>query len=138
MLAGAWSLVFAAPHVYWALGGRAGLGAQAGAADAALRQTWFATYNLAAAGLAVAGALAAFAVVMGWVGVRLRRWLGVATGVAGVALLLRGAVGLLLLGVGLFRGTIDTTTPTVLLLIEPWFVAGGLAYAGMARSLRPG
>lgn len=48
VLVGGWSLVFAAPHFYWALGGRAGLGAQAAAADAALQQSWFAIYNLAA------------------------------------------------------------------------------------------
>ena len=48
VLVGIWSLIFAAPHVYWALGGRAGFGTRAAAADAALQQGWFATYNLAA------------------------------------------------------------------------------------------
>lgn len=42
VLVGTWSLVFAAPHFYWASGGRAGLGVEAAAADAALQQTWFA------------------------------------------------------------------------------------------------
>lgn len=51
-----WSVIFAAPHFSWALGGRAGLGAQAAAADAALQQGWFAAYNLAAGFLAVLGA----------------------------------------------------------------------------------
>lgn len=60
----------------------------------------------------------------------------VAAGVAGGLLLLRGIVGLALLGVGLLRGTSDPSTPVVLLVIEPWFVAGGLAYSSMAWSLR--
>lgn len=57
-----WSLVFAALHVYWAVGGRAGLGPDAAEADAALARTPFFIYNLAAAGLALGGA--AIAVVL--------------------------------------------------------------------------
>lgn len=41
-----------------------------------------------------------------------------------------------MLGLGLLRGTADPTTPVVLLVMEPWFVVGGLAYVGMAWSLR--
>lgn len=137
MLAGTWSLIFGAPHLYWALGGRAGLGHQAGAADAALSQPWFATYNLTVAGLTVAGALVALAVIRGLIEGRLRRWLRIAVGSVGVVLLLRGAVGLVLLGAGLLGGTSDPATPPVLLLIEPWIVLGGVVQMGMARSLRP-
>lgn len=136
LLTGTWSLVFAAPHVYWALGGRAGLGAQAAAADAALRETWFAAYNLAAVGLAGFGALAAGVVALGRVRARSRRWLRAAAGTAGVVLLVRGALGLVLLGAGMVRGTDASATPTVLLAIEYWFVAGGVVHVGMARSLR--
>ena len=40
--------MLAAPQFYWALLGRADLGAQAAAADAAVRQSWFAVDNLLA------------------------------------------------------------------------------------------
>lgn len=56
VLAGGWSLVFAAPHFYWARGG-AGLRAQAAAADTVLQQGRFAIYNLAAGCLGILGAL---------------------------------------------------------------------------------
>lgn len=46
--------------------------------------------------------------------------------------------GLTLLGVSLLRGTLDQETPALLLAIEPWFVLGGLAYAGIALSQRRG
>jgi hypothetical protein len=61
-----------------------------------------------------------------------RNTLEAAAGVAGVVLLARGAVRLILLGTSLLRGTFDADTPLVFLFIEPWFVVGGFAYAGMA------
>jgi uncharacterized membrane protein YeaQ/YmgE (transglycosylase-associated protein family) len=136
VLAGGWSLVFAAPHFYWALGGRAGLGAQAAAADAALQQGWFATYNLAAGCLGILGAVVAAVLAMTWGGRRVHRWLLVAATVACVVLLLRGALGLTLLGASVLAGTFDEQAPVVLLVIEPWFVLGGLAFGGMALSRR--
>lgn len=135
-LVGGWSLVFAAPHFYWALGGRAGLGAQAAAADVALQQSWFAIYNLAAGGLGVLGAVVGVVVATRWGGRRVHRWLLVAATVASVVLLLRGALGLTLLGAGVLSGTFDGQTPVVLLAIEPWFALGGLAFGGMALSQR--
>ena len=36
------------------------------------------------------------------------------------------------LGISLRRATFDEQTPAVLLVVEPWFVLGGLAYGGMA------
>jgi Protein of unknown function (DUF3995) len=135
VLVAVWSAMFAAPHLYWAVGGRTGLGTQTAAADAALSQAWFAMYNLAAATLALGGGLAACLVALGRLR-RVRRGLRATAGVVGLLLVVRGAAGLTLLGIGLLRGTGDATTPTVLLLIEPWFVGGGIAYAGMARSLR--
>ena len=51
-----WSLVSAAPHLYWAAGGRGGLGAESRAADTALTQGWFLGYDLRAAVLARTGA----------------------------------------------------------------------------------
>ena len=125
-------MIFAAPHFYWALGGRVGLGAQAGAADAALQQGWFAAYNLAAGCLAILGVVVALTLARGWGGRRLRRWLLIAVTAAGGALLLRGVLGLTLLVVDLLQGRVEEQIPPVLLAIEPWFVLGGLAYAGLA------
>ena len=138
LLAGAWSVIFATPHFYWALGGRAGLGAQTAAADAALQQGWFAAYNLTAGCLGLLGAAMALVLANRWVGQRMHRWLMIASMAACAGLLLRGILGLTLLGVSLFRGTLDRETPALLLAIEPWFVLGGLAYAGMALSQRRG
>lgn len=128
--------MFAAQHFYWALGGRAGLGAQAAAADAALQQSWFAVYNLAAGCLGILGAVVAYVLATSRGGRRLRRWLLVAAAIGGVILLLRGMLGLALLGARMFSGTSDEQTPLVLLAIEPWFVLGGLAFGGMAFSQR--
>lgn len=126
-----WSLIFAAPHFFWALGGRAGLGAQAAAADAALQQSSFAVYNLAAGCLAILGVAVAMTLAKGWGGRRLRRWLLIAAIAAAVALLLRGVLGVGLLAVSVLRGTFDDEIPAILLAIEPWFLLGGFAYGGM-------
>ena len=131
LLVGGWSLVFAAPHFYWALGGRAGLGAQAAAANAALEQSWFAIYNLAAGCLGILGALVGAVLATTWGGRRVRLRLLVVATIACVVLLLRGALGLTLL----LAGTVDDQAP-VLVAIEPWFVLGGLAFGGMALSQR--
>ncbi|MBA2310323.1 MAG: DUF3995 domain-containing protein [Pseudonocardiales bacterium] len=131
VLVGSWSLIFAAPHFYWAVGGRAGLENQAAAADVALQQGWFAAYNLAAGCLGILGALVALGLAKRWGSRRARRWLlGAATAACSV-LLLRGLLGLTLLGVGLLTGTFDQQTPAVLLAIEPWFVVGGIAYGAL-------
>jgi hypothetical protein len=127
-----WSLVFAVPHFYWASGGRAGLGAAAAAADAALAQTWFAAYNGVAGCLGLGGAVLALVLGSGRGGLRMRRWLICAAGAAAVVLLLRGFLGLTLLAVSVLRGTFDAQTPMILVAIEPWFVLGGLAYGAMA------
>ena len=136
ILVGIWSLVFAAPHFYWAGGGRAGLGAQAAAADAALQQSWFAAYNLAAGCLGVAGVVVAFVLATTPGGGRVRRLLLMASAVASAVLLLRGALGLALLGVSALNGAPDEQTPAVLLAIEPWFVLGGLAFGEMVLNQR--
>jgi cytochrome b subunit of formate dehydrogenase len=126
-----WSLLFAAPHLYWALGGRAGLAGEAAAADVAFEQSWFAAYNLAAGCLAISGAMVAAVLTMGWGSRRVRRCLLIATAAACVVLLVRGLLGLTLLAASLVQGTLDERTPPILLAIEPWFVLGGLAYGGL-------
>ncbi len=74
----AWLVVFAAPHFYWAVGGRTGLGAQSAAADAAFQQGWFRGYNLIAGALGVLAAVGAAALARGWGGLAPRTF-----GVAG-------------------------------------------------------
>ena len=93
-----WSLLFAVPHLYWALGGRAGLGPEAAAADAALGKTAFFIYNLAVTGLAICGATIAVVLPRGRTGPRLRGFLLLAGAVGSALLLVRGAVGVTLLG----------------------------------------
>lgn len=136
LIAGGWSLVFSAPHFYWAVGGRGGLGAQAAAADAALEQPWFATYNLAAGGLGLLGAVLALALWRAWGGTFVRRWGRTAAAVAAAVLALRGVVGLTLLTMELEAAVLHGDTPPALLAIEPWFVVGGLAFGLLARSSR--
>lgn len=131
-----WSLVFAGLHFYWASGGRAGLGAQAVAADAALQRSWFAAYNLAAGCLGLLGAVMALVLARHGGGHRVRRWLSRAAAAASVILLVRGFPGSTLIAVSLLKGTFDPRTPAVLLAIEPWFVLGGLAYGVMALHQR--
>lgn len=132
----AWCLVFAAPHVYWAVGGRAGLGAEAAAADAALATWWFAAYNVVATVLALVGAWLAPALAQGWPG-PLRRWWHPVVTAAAVLLLVRGAIGLVGLALAAAGEGIDS--PVVLLAVEPWFVLGGLLFGALAlASRRPG
>jgi len=114
-----WSLAFAAPHLYWAAGGRAGLGVEAAKADAALGQTPFFVYNLAAAGLACGGAAIAVVLAKACRGGRLHRRLLLAASAGTVVLLLRGVVGLSLLGVSALNGTFDRQTPAILLPASP-------------------
>lgn len=132
---GAWSLVFAAPHFYWAAGGRAGLGAQAAAADVALAQAGFAVYNLAAGTLGILGAILAVGLARRWGSPGVRRWLLRLAVAAAVLLLVRGALGIALLLVAEVRG-VREPSPPILLALEPWFVLGGLAYGLMAREER--
>ncbi len=66
----------------------------------------------------------------------MRRWLLIAAAIGGAILLLRGMLGLALLGASVLGGTSDEQAPLVLLAIEPWFVLGGLAFGGMALSQR--
>ena len=128
-----WSLVFAAPHFYWAAGGRAGLRAEAGAADAALSQSWFAAYNLATGVLAVVGAVVA--VLLLRAPGDFLRVLRAAAWVACAVLFLRGVVGMTGLAVEAARGVINS--PPMLVAIEPWFLLGGVLFGVLAARTKP-
>lgn len=126
----AWSLVFAAPHLYWMAGGRWGLAGQASAADEALSQPWFYAYNLLAAVLALVGAGVALWIARDATSARVRRVLRAVARAASLLLLARGAIGVTLLAADLARGVMDS--PLILVAVEPWFVLGGVLFGMVA------
>lgn len=128
-----WCLVFAAPHLYWAAGGRAGLGAEAAAADAALATPWFAAYNLTTAVLSVAGAVLGVGFARGLPDVA-RRAARAALGVASVLLLVRGLIGTVGLVVAVAGPGL--TSPPVLVAVEGWFLLGGLLFGALYRATK--
>ncbi|WP_176946321.1 DUF3995 domain-containing protein [Blastococcus aurantiacus] len=133
-----WALAFAAPHLYWAGGGRRGLGEETSAADDALATPWFAAYNLVVAVLAVVAGVLALALFRRGVGLRARPWVRRTALAAATVLLVRGALGVVLLLVDAVTGTDGQAPPLVLLAVEPWFVVGGCLHLGAALSLWAG
>lgn len=133
--AGAWCVVFGAVHVYWALGGRAGLGTSAADADEAFSTPWFWAYNAAVAVLSIGGAIVAAATSMGIPPRTARRLRGLSR-VAGGVLLVRGGLGTVLLLVDLVAGGLESMPAPVLVAVEPGFVAGGLAFTAVGRAGR--
>lgn len=128
-----WGAVFGALHVYWALGGRAGLGETSAEAEAAFQQSWFAAYNGVVIALTAAGVALAIAVATGHF--RARRSVAVLLLVAGSALLLRGVVGWVsLVATVATRGTWGS--PFLLVAVEAWFLAGGLVCIVLGRRMR--
>jgi hypothetical protein len=130
--AAAWCVIFGALHVYWALGGRAGLGTFAGRADEALSTPWFWTYNAVIAVLSFGGAILAAATAMDTY-LRGREFAQTVSRVAAGVLVLRGGLGTLLLLVDVVTEGLDTAPPLALLAVEPAFVVGGLAFAAVGR-----
>jgi hypothetical protein len=131
--AAAWAGLFAAAHLYWALGGSIGLAESAGAELARDRPTWFVVLGLYGVALLLAGgavlgvALAHGPWGRGWW--RLLPFLG--AGVASV-LLLRAVVveALLLSDPGYGDGAIHPAERYwTLVLWNPWFLVGGVAFA---------
>lgn len=108
-----WAVVFAVPHVWWALGVPAGFpGGEAGFAEA-LTVSWFVAYDLLVVALCAGAALVA------WAAMR-RQPVGIAMawGIGGL-LLARGVAGLL----------VDGFTDPVW---SPMFVIGGLLFGTTA------
>lgn len=126
----AWCLVFLVPHLYWAAGGRRGLGSEVVAMDVAFSQPWFVAYNGATALACVVGAGGALA-LLARRGGRYPRWWWRAALALAVLLGLRAAAGL---PVDLAAG--DLASPPVLVAVEIWFAVGALVFAGLARDLR--
>ncbi|MFF7698749.1 DUF3995 domain-containing protein [Streptomyces lydicus] len=126
-----WAAVFAGLHFYWAVGGEVGLSVSAGPLGAT-RPLWFVV-----AGLWGVGALCLLGALLAWLLARprlrgvpglLARWLG--WGVS--ALLLARGIGIEVL---LLTNATDLNTAVsvgqrawTLVLWNPWFIAGGLAF----------
>jgi hypothetical protein len=131
--------VFAAVHVFWAVGGRAGLASSAGAALASRRPVVFVVFGL----WGVAAALVAAAVLVGWSARaeparRYRVACGWVLGVVGLGLLARGLLVELALAVdaGGVRDSVGAAESRwSLVLWDPWFVVGGVLFVGVALGL---
>ncbi|GAA1582396.1 hypothetical protein GCM10009789_40200 [Kribbella sancticallisti] len=134
-LAAVWSAAFAALHVYWAAGGRKGLGDTSDAADQAFAKTWFVVYNYVVSILATLGAVLAIASLRPSRGRVLPRLMRLSATTASGALLSRGALGLTMLAIERRKPPARPTSP-LLVLVEPGFVVGGLGYGLLARGLR--
>ena len=129
----AWSLAFAAAHLYWALGGTAGLPpGMSVRMDPAL----FAI-DVLAVPLCLLGALLALSFVRPW-GRALPRRLLLACGWGVCAVLVFHSAPTLLRGALMVVGLLDAELSMLerwsLFVYEPWFFAGGLLYGLSAWS----
>jgi hypothetical protein len=130
-VAAGWSVIFAAAHFFWALGGTVGLAVSAGPPLAAERPAWF-----VAGGLWGVGALCLVGAVIGHeLGRRRLRglpWFLVRAGgaAAGLILLARAiTVETLLLAGSTLNNTVGPEHRFwTLVLWNPWFAAGGVAF----------
>jgi Protein of unknown function (DUF3995) len=150
-LACAWGLLFAALHYYWALGGRIGLDVSAGRRLADTRPLWFVLTGLWGVGTAcLGGAVLGILLARDGLRTRLGRRLGgsragwllclMGWGVGGLLLMRAVAVEVMLLT---GAGDLDTSLGRhqvfwTLVLWNPWFALGGLAFAAAAHQARPG
>ena len=131
-----WSAVFGLVHLYWAGGGRRGLGGSADDADAALAAGWFQLYNLSTAALAVCGAGLAATLLRPGIARVTSRWVGRLAVAAAVVLLARGTLGTVLLIAEAVGDDPAEHRPVLLVLVEPWFVLGGIVFTGVWRVAR--
>lgn len=125
----AWAAAFAIVHLYWGLGGRAGLDVSAGPALASKRPAWFVVVGLfgVCAALLV-GAAVAVLLERSW---RWRRLLALLGWTASAILLLRG-IGLELLmvtgAVHAGNGITGAQLRWTWLVWNPWFIVGGICF----------
>lgn len=137
--AAGWCGLFAALHVFWALGGSAGPASSAGAGLAERRPVPFVVLGL----WGVAVALLAGAAIVCWAASagRARRWrvrCGWVAGLAGLGLVARGLLVELALATdaGGVRGAVGPAEARWSLVVwNPWFVLGGALFLGTAVGL---
>lgn len=132
-LAAGWAILFSALHVYWALGGSVGLAESAGNELAAERPTWFVVYGLwGVAALLLLAAAVGHMLAVGRLGGRAQVLLRSAAFVIAAILLLRGMAIEALILLGVYDGNESLSAAQkhwTLVLWNPWFIAGGLAFA---------
>lgn len=121
----AWALVFMVPHLYWALGGTAGLG------DESIEGV-LAVINYAGIVLSIVAAALALALVRPLGASVSRRLLLVGAWGACVLLSLRGGVGLIQ-DIAIALGASDEGVPALVLIFEPLFLIGGILFGLAAR-----
>jgi len=133
----AWCVAFAALHVYWAVGGDIGLASSAGVDLATRRPALFVAVGLwGTALLLLLGAGFTAALARSRPRGRLRRLAVVVSWLVGVALVARGVVLELVLmtgggGVAAAVGALEIHWSLV--LWNPWFTLGGVAFLLTAR-----
>jgi hypothetical protein len=139
-LACAWCVLFAALHIYWAVGGDAGLASSAGADLATHRPLWFVLLGLwGVALLLLAGAAFSIGMTRWRLRGRLRRGALILGWLGGAVLLTRGLLleVVLLTGAGGIRSAVGPLeTHWSLVLWNPWFVVGGLVVLLATRQLQ--
>ena len=139
-VAAAWCAVFAMLHVYWAVGGDVGQASSAGADIAARRPVVFVVFGLwGVALLLAAGAVFAIGLARWRPGGGLRRAMVIAGLLVGALLLVRGLLleVVLLTGAGGVASSVGPLeTHWSLVLWNPWFMAGGLAFLLATRRFR--
>ena len=144
-----WAMVFGLPHLYWAVGGRAGLAwalAWHGPEEQALmRDPWFIAFGLwGVAALCAIAALVALASVRRWGRRFPRRLLLALAGGASAMMVLRACLypgflfsGLKVLGI---LETPESADPAWvrwdLRLFSPWFLLGGALFGATAWRIR--
>lgn len=131
--------MFAATHLYWALGGSIGLASSAGRELAERRPAGFVVFGLFGVAALLLAGLALVVAATGGVGSpRISRLAGVIVGIVGVALIARGVVVEVLLGsdAGLRSAVGPLETRWSLFLWNPWFVVGGALFVWAAVRTR--
>ena len=138
--AAVWAGLFAAAHLYWALGGSIGLAQSAGAELARDRPTWFVVLGLYGVALLLAlGAVLGVALAHGQRGRWMSRLLPFVGGGVAAVLVLRAVVveALLLSDAGYGNGAVSPAERFwTLVLWNPWFLMGGVAFARAAMGAR--
>jgi hypothetical protein len=140
MGAAAWCAVFAAVHLFWAVGGTAGLASSAGRELAERRPVSFVVFGLFGVAVLLLAGIALVMLTSGRIGPeRLSRVAGLVAAVVGVTLVIRGAAleVLLATGAGGLRTTVGPLeTRWSLALWNPWFALGGALFLWTALRAR--
>lgn len=138
--AAAWCAVFAAVHLFWAVGGAAGLASSAGRDLAERRPAGFVVFGLfGVAALLLVGIALVMVASGGIASEPLSRLAGVLVAVVGIALVIRGVALEVLLATdagGLRAAVGPLESRWSLALWNPWFAIGGLLFLWTAIRAR--